>query len=246
MTLDIGYAAAFVAGLLSFLSPCVLPLVPPYLAYLAGIGVADLRGAGEVDQGLRGRIQRQALAFVAGFSTVFVLLGAGATLAGQWLSRHLETLSLAAGLVLVVMGLNFLGLFRLAFLAREARISLAQKPHGPAGAYLVGLAFAFGWTPCVGPVLAAILMVAAAEASAWKGAALLLSYSLGIGLPFLVAAWAAKPFLAWLGRFKSRLGMVEKISGGFLVLTGLLILTGSMSAVANWLLINIPVLGRIG
>jgi cytochrome c-type biogenesis protein len=177
---------------------------------------------------------------------VFVLLGAGATLAGQWFSRHLETLGLAAGLALIVMGLNFLGLFRLDFLKREARISTEAKPHSPAGAYAMGLAFAFGWTPCVGPVLAAILMVAGTEESAFKGAALLLVYSLGIGLPFLAAAWAARPFLAWLGRFKSRLGMVEKISGGFLVLTGLFILTGSMSAIANWLLINIPVLGRIG
>jgi cytochrome c-type biogenesis protein len=247
MPFDIGYAGAFLAGLVSFVSPCVLPLVPPYLAYLAGVSTSAVSASGPVvDAGVRRRIVIQALAFVLGFSTVFVLLGASATLIGQVLLRHIGWLSIAAGVVIIVMGLHFLGVFRIGLLYREARIEVERKPAGPLGAYAMGLAFAFGWTPCVGPVLAAILMVAGSEESAMRGASLLLAYSLGIGLPFLVAAALAGPFIGLMNRLKAHLGLVEKGMGVMLVATGLLFVTGSMPAIANWLLETFPLLGRIG
>jgi cytochrome c-type biogenesis protein len=247
MTFDIGYAGAFVAGLLSFVSPCVLPLVPPYLAYLAGVSSSAITipEAG-VDPATRRRIVTQAFAFVLGFSTVFVLLGASATFIGQALLRHIGWLSIAAGIAIILMGLHFLGLFRIGLFYREARLKVERRPAGPLGAYAMGLAFAFGWTPCVGPVLAAILMVAGSEDTALRGASLLLAYSLGIGLPFLAAASLAGPFIALMGRLKAHLGAVEKAMGAMLVATGLLFITGTMPVLANWLLETFPVLGRIG
>jgi len=252
MSFDIGYLGAFLAGLLSFASPCVLPLVPPYLCYLAGVGMQELAGehagsdASGLDRVARWRIIRQALAFVLGFSTVFVLLGATATLIGQALTRYLDWLSILAGVMIIGMGLHFLGVFRIALLYREARVSVERKPAGPFGAYLMGLAFAFGWTPCVGPVLAAILMVAGTGETAMRGAALLAVYSAGIGIPFLAAAALAGPFLGLMARMKRHLDLVEKLMGALLVGTGILFLTGSMPQIANWLLSTFPILGQIG
>jgi cytochrome c-type biogenesis protein len=248
MSFDAGFLGALLAGLLSFASPCVLPLVPPYLCYLAGVGMAELSGSDTrvEPRATRLRIFRQALFFVLGFSTVFVLLGATATLIGQTLTRYLDWLSIGAGVLIIGMGLHFLGVFRIALLYREARVSVERQPAGPFGAYLMGLAFAFGWTPCVGPVLAAILMVAGTGDTALRGAGLLAAYSAGIGIPFLAAAALAGPFLALMGRMKRHLGMIEKIMGGLLVLTGLLFLTGRMPEIANWLLTTFPVLGQIG
>lgn len=246
MAFDIGYLGALVAGLLSFASPCVLPLVPPYLAYLAGVGMGEIRGEGAVSAPVRQRILVRSAFFIAGFSTVFVLLGATASLLGQALSRYLEWFSLAAGAMIILMGLHFLGVFRLALLYREARVSIEEKPAGNAGAYLIGLAFAFGWTPCVGPVLAAILMVAASEDTATRGASLLAVYSIGIGLPFLGAAALAGPFLGAMNRLRTHLGTIEKAMGVLLVATGILFLTGSMPKIANWLLETFPILSKIG
>lgn len=246
MSFDIGLPGAFGAGIISFLSPCILPLVPPYLAYLAGIGMGELSSAGSGDAILRRRILTRALAFVLGFATVFVALGASASVIGQALNRYFEWLAILAGILIITMGLHFLGVFRIALLYREARVTIDRKPAGPYGAYLMGLAFAFGWTPCVGPVLAAILMIAGAEDSALRGALLLLSYALGIGIPFLAAAFLAAPFLRLMGRLKAHLGLLEKIMGALLVLTGLLFLTGSMPKIGNWLLSTFPILGRIG
>ncbi len=248
MSFDIGYLGAFLAGLLSFASPCVLPLVPPYLCYLAGVGMGELSAAGNtgIDVLARRRIIRQALFFVLGFSTVFVLLGATATLIGQALTRYLDWLSVFAGLMIIGMGLHFLGIFRIGLLYREARVSVERKPAGALGAYLMGLAFAFGWTPCVGPVLAAILMVAGTGETALRGASLLAAYSAGIGIPFLAAAILAGPFLKLMGRLKQHLDLVEKLMGALLVVTGILFLTGSMPQIANWLLSTFPVLGQIG
>jgi len=194
---------------------------------------------------------------VLGFSTVFILLGASASFLGQALREalawsvpigpfRLEVLPSLAGLVIIVMGLHFLGLLRIGLLYREARVQVARRPAGPFGAYLVGLAFAFGWTPCVGPVLAAILFVAGSEDTVSRGATLLGAYSLGIGLPFLVAAAFAGPFLRWAGGFRRHLGQVEKVMGGLLVATGLLFVTGQMSTLSYWLLEAFPVLGEIG
>ncbi len=243
MGFDVSVFGAFVAGLLSFLSPCVLPLVPPYLCFLAGVSFDEYSAD---DQALTGSVFRTALAFVLGFTTVFVLLGATASLIGQALTRHLETLSIIAGAVIVIMGLHFLGVLRLSWLMATKRADIEKKPPGIIGGYIVGLAFAFGWTPCVGPVLAAILFMAGSKDMAWQGAGLLFVYSLGIGLPFLAAALFAKPFLAMMSRAKRHMQTVERVMGGLLVVTGVLFMTGQMSNMAYWMLEAFPVLGNIG
>lgn len=242
---DITIWGAFVAGLVSFVSPCVLPIVPPYLAFLTGLTMDELTSE-DRDGAAARRVALSALAFVLGFSTVFVLLGASASVLGGLLTRYLDTLSIVAGIVILLFGLHFLGVFRVGLLYREARVQVRRKPPGLVGSYVVGLAFAFGWTPCVGPVLAAILFVAGAEQTAARGALLLFAYSLGIGLPFLLAAVFAGPFMGFMRRFRSRMGAVEKAMGGALVVTGVLFITGQMSAMAYWLLEAFPALGRVG
>ena len=242
---DIGFGAAFLAGLLSFVSPCVLPIVPPYLAYLAGVSFSDLQNA-EVERERARRIILSAVAFVAGFSTVFVALGATASFIGQTIAQYFGILSIIAGVIIIIMGLHFLGLFRIAFLYREARVDVRNKPAGFVGAYVMGLAFAFGWTPCVGPVLAAILFIAGAEDTALRGAGLLAVYSFGIGLPFIIAAVFASRFISWANRFKRHMATVEKAMGALLVITGLLFVTGQMSRIAQWLLDTFPAFSTIG
>jgi cytochrome c-type biogenesis protein len=242
---DIGYGAAFLAGLLSFVSPCVLPIVPPYLAYLAGISFAELSNA-EIEKERSRRVILAATAFVAGFTTVFVMLGATASVIGQTVAQYFDTLSVIAGAIILIMGLHFLGLFRIGFLYREARIGVAKKPAGVVGAYVMGLAFAFGWTPCVGPVLAAILFIAGAEDTALRGAGLLAVYSLGIGLPFLGAAVFASRFIGWSQRFKKHMPAIEKAMGALLVVTGVLFMTGQMSRIAQWMLDTFPAFATIG
>jgi cytochrome c-type biogenesis protein len=244
MSLDVSAGGAFAAGLLSFASPCVLPLVPPYLAYIGGVSIAELRA--ERGAAARRRVLLAALFFIAGFSTVFVALGATASFIGQAVGAYLGYLGYAAGILIVVMGLHFLGVFRIAVLDRTARVDVARKPAGLVGAYAIGLAFGFGWSPCVGPVLTAILLMAGAADSAGEGALLLLIYSLGIGVPFLIAAGFADGFLRWSARFRLRLGLVEKVTGAFLVAAGVLIFTGQMPTIAFWLLETVPGLGTFG
>jgi cytochrome c-type biogenesis protein len=244
MSLDVTAGGAFVAGLLSFVSPCVLPLVPPYLAYMGGVSIEELNESGR--SRLRLAVMLAALCFVAGFSTVFVILGATASWIGQAVSAHLGLLGYAAGFFICLMGLHFLHLFRIPLFDRTVRIGLADKPAGLIGAFVIGLAFGFGWSPCVGPVLAAILLMAGAQDSAAEGARLLFIYSLGIGVPFLVAAAFASSFMRWSARFRSRLGVIEKAMGGLLIVTGILIFTGQMSEIANWLIDVFPALGKIG
>ena len=244
MSLDVSAGGAFVAGLLSFASPCVLPLVPPYLAYMGGVSVGALRDEGEAR--LRGRVLLAALCFVAGFSTVFVALGATASWIGQAVTAQLGVLGYIAGALITLMGLHFLHVIRIPLLDRTARVDVAAKPAGLFGAYVIGLAFGFGWSPCVGPVLAAILLMAGAQDSAGEGARLLFIYSLGIGVPFLVAAAFASAFMRWSQRFRARLGLVEKAMGVLLVVAGVLIFTGQMPTVANWLIETFPSLGKIG
>lgn len=243
--LDVSFGGAFIAGLLSFLAPCVLPIVPPYLAWLTGLSFDQLSAAQQLPAQRR-RIILSALFFVFGFATVFVALGATATVIGQALARYFDILSIVAGLVIIVMGLHFLGLLRFAALYREARITPASKPAGLVGAYVMGLAFAFGWTPCVGPVLAAILFVAGAEESALHGAALLATYALGLGLPFLLAAAFIGRFITWAGRFRRHLKTVEQVMGALLVVTGVLFATGQMANISYWLLEAVPAFQRLG
>jgi cytochrome c-type biogenesis protein len=239
---DVSYPAAAFYGLLSFLSPCVLPLVPPYLTYIAGATAEDLAATGTTH---RRRNLATALAFVLGFTVVFVLLGASATYAGQLLRAWSRELAILAGLAIMAMGLNFLGVFRIGLFYREARFTARTQP-GLAGAFVMGLAFAFGWTPCIGPVLGAILGMASASDSIVRGASLLAVYSLGLGVPFLLAAAAMGPFLRFLSRFKRHLGTVEKVMGMLLVLTGIAFLTGGIERAAYWILEMFPALGRLG
>jgi len=244
MAADVSIFAALFAGLISFLSPCVLPLVPPYIAYLAGASLERLAEA-EPEPRLRRDTIVAALLFVFGFSTVFVALGAGASAIGGLMRFYSHELAIIAGIAIIVMGLHFLGLTPIAFLNRQARLDM-QRPVGLWGAYLMGLAFALGWTPCIGPILATILAVAASESTVVKGAGLLAIYSLGLGVPFIVAAFAVEPFAAFLARFRSHLVHVERAMGGLLVLTGIAFLAGFFTQLNNWLLEAFPGLQSIG
>jgi cytochrome c-type biogenesis protein len=257
MASDVTIAAALAAGTLSFLSPCVLPLVPPYLVYLAGASLERLADA-EPEPAVKRDTFIAAALFVLGFSTVFVSLGAAASSVGialirlrAWLAsglpipNSLDPLMFIAGIAIIVMGLHFLGITRIGLLMREKRAEMA-KPVGLWGAYIMGLAFAFGWTPCIGPIISAILAVAASEATVAKGAGLLAVYSLGLGIPFLVAALAVEPFAAFLVRFRTHLPLVEKAMGGLLVLTGVAFMTNFVTNASSWLMEAFPALSGIG
>jgi cytochrome c-type biogenesis protein len=244
MTPDVSLLAALVAGLVSFLSPCVLPLVPPYLVYLAGASL-ERHADAETQSGVRREAVLAAFLFVCGFSTVFVALGASASVIGAVIRGYSVELSIVAGLAIIVMGLHFLGVFRIRLLLREKRMEMV-RPVGLWGAYAMGLAFAFGWTPCIGPILAAILAVAASEQTWARGAGLLAVYSVGLGIPFMLAAFAVEPFAAFLARFRRHLLQVERVMGGLLVLTGVAFLTGFVTQASFWLLEAFPVLGTIG
>jgi cytochrome c-type biogenesis protein len=246
MVSDVTLAAALAAGALSFLSPCVLPLVPPYLVYLAGTSLERLEDAEPQTLVRRDTVLAAAL-FVGGFSTVFILLGAGASVIGGLLRAYSYWLTWAAGLVIILMGLHFLGLTPIAWLTREKRATM-PKPVGLWGAYVMGLAFAFGWTPCIGPILATILAMAMSEGTPARGASLLAIYSLGLGVPFILAALAVEPFAAFLKRFRKHLARVEKAMGVLLVLAGIAFLpvTGFITQASYWLLEAFPALGKIG
>jgi cytochrome c-type biogenesis protein len=221
----------------------VLPLVPPYLTFIAGAGLEELVEGGER------RAERDtliaAVLFVLGFSTVFVVLGATASAVGQTVRQHLPLLSALAGVAIMAMGLHFLGVFRFHVLYREKRVSV-EKPIGLWGAYVMGLAFAFGWTPCIGPILAAILSMAAAEATVTKGAGLLAVYSAGLGIPFLAAALMVEQFSSLFSRMKRHLANVERAMGVLMILTGIGFLTGAVSSVSIWLLETFPGLQNFG
>jgi len=239
---DVSIPAALIAGIVSFLSPCVLPLVPPYLIYLTGATIEHV-ATGEQAAASKRAVMLSALMFVLGFSTVFIALGA--SVIGGLIRAWSAQLSIAAGIVIIIMGLHFLGLTRIAFLMREGRLPI-PKPVGLGGAYVMGLAFAFGWTPCIGPILAAILSVAAAEATVTKGAGLLAVYSAGLGIPFLLAAFMIEQFSTLLARLKRHLASVERAMGVLMVLTGVVFLTGSMSNISIWLLETFPALQNFG
>ena len=231
---------AALAGLLSFLSPCVLPIVPPYLAYMGGVTVGELR------DGERGRAVLAAAFFVLGLSTVFLLLGLAASALGRAVLQWQGWFTTGAGLVVMVFGAHFLGVVRIPFMTREARLDAGDRGGSAFGAYVLGLAFAFGWTPCLGPILGTILSLAATEASLSRGTALLAAYALGLGVPFLLVA-AFLPSLggvmAWM---RARMGRIERASGLLLWTVGLLMLTGQFTAFSFWLLERFPALARVG
>ena len=241
---DVSIPAALIAGIGSFLSPCVLPVVPPYLVYLTGATIEHVANDETVSSSRRA-VMTSAVMFVLGFSTVFVALGASASLIGSLIRAWSAELSIIAGIVIIVMGLHFLGLTRIGLLMREGRLPI-PKPVGLWGAYVMGLAFAFGWTPCIGPILAAILSVAAAEATVVKGAALLAIYSAGLGIPFLIAALMVEQFSSLFARMKGHLVRIEHAMGVLLVVTGIGFLTGSVAAVSVWLLETFPSLQNFG
>lgn len=236
--LDISWGGAALAGLLSFLSPCILPMVPFYLSYMAGLSVRELREGDQVAAGARGRLVLRALAFALGVTTIFLLLGLGATALGKAFAQWKETLSWVAAGVLILFGLHFLGVLKIGLFYREARVQAETKPSSLAGAYVMGLAFGFGWTPCVGPALAAILMVASGMGELWRGGLLLVIYGLSMTLPFVVAAMFAGPFLGWVARHRALMGHVEKAMGVMLIVFGILIATNSVNLIADWMIRN--------
>ncbi len=248
MAIDIGYLSAAGAGALSFLSPCVLPLVPPYLCYMAGVSVEEFRNPDGTATATANRtaLLSASLAFVLGFSTVFVALGAGASSIGQLLRVWQQPLAMAAGLAIILMGLNFLGVVRIPFLSREARFQAGGQPASMTAAYVMGLAFAFGWTPCIGPVLGPILTLAGGRDTVADGAVLLAAYSAGLGIPFIVAALFSGAFMRFASRFRAHLGRVEKVMGALLVIAGVLFLTGGIQKASYWLLETFPALGTLG
>jgi cytochrome c-type biogenesis protein len=244
MIQNVSIPAALIAGLVSFLSPCVLPLVPPYLVYLTGATIEHLEND-KAAAASRRAVMMSAVLFVLGFSTVFVALGASASLIGSLIRAWSAELSILAGIVIIAMGLHFLGLTRIGLLMREGRLPI-PRPVGLWGAYVMGLAFAFGWTPCIGPILAAILSIAAAEATVTKGAGLLAIYSAGLGIPFLIAAFMVEQFSALFARMKGQLINVERAMGVLMIVTGIGFLTGAVSNVSIWLLEAFPSLQNIG
>jgi cytochrome c-type biogenesis protein len=244
MTEQFALPLVLFAGLLSFLSPCVLPLVPPYLCFVAGTTLEELT-EGERPGAARRQVFVASCFFVLGFATIFVLLGATASTIGRLVARELPLLAQIAGIVIIAMGLHFLGLFRIPLLYNEKRLQ-AGRPASLAGAYVLGLAFALGWTPCIGPVLATVLSVAASEATVAKGAGLLALYAAGLGIPFLLAALFMPTFLGFLARSRPHMRRIEQAMGALLVLTGIGFLFGWLQSVSFWLLEQFPGLATLG
>ncbi|MDH2325451.1 cytochrome c biogenesis protein CcdA [Cereibacter sp. SYSU M97828] len=242
--LDAGLVSAMMialaAGVLSFLSPCVLPIVPPYLAYMGGISMKDMQGSA------RRRILLPALFFVLGLSTVFLFLGFAASAMGTMLLQYQGVMTKVSGAVVLIFGLHFIGLFRIGILDREARMDAGDKGGSAFGAYVLGLAFAFGWTPCIGPQLGAILSLAASEASLARGTTLLGVYAIGLGLPFLLAALFINRAIGVMNRLKPWMRVIERAMGALLILVGLALITGAFTAFSFFLLENVPFLGTLG
>ncbi|MEM9524290.1 MAG: cytochrome c biogenesis protein CcdA [Pseudomonadota bacterium] len=237
-----GLLVALAAGLLSFLSPCVLPIVPPYLAYMGGITMGELIEA----RVARRRAIIAAGCFVLGLSTIFLLLGFTASFLGQFFLRNQQLFAQISGLVIIILGLHFVGLFRIPILDREARLEVGDQGGSAFGAYVLGLAFAFGWTPCIGPQLGAILSLAASETSMARGTALLGVYAAGLGVPFLLAAVFVQGAVRVMKRLKRHMGLIEKIMGGLLIAVGLMLVTGAFADLSFWLLEVFPVLAMLG
>ena len=244
---DVTFFGALTAGLLSFLSPCILPIVPFYLSYLAGVGMNQIAADAEISASVRWRAFIAACFFALGVITVFVGLGATASVFGQMVRDYFDVLRWVAAAIIIVMGLHFLGVIRIGILYRQFRADAGETSNvSLVGAFVIGLAFAFGWTPCVGPVLAAILFMAGGQETAGQGAALLFTYGAGMTLPFILAALFIAPFMRFMARFRKHLGTVEKMMGVLLIVFGVLIATDTINYIAFWLLETFPVFMRIG
>ncbi|KII18317.1 cytochrome c biogenesis CcdA family protein [Phaeobacter sp. S60] len=244
--LEISLFGAVIAGLLSFFTPCVLPMVPFYLSYMGGLSMAELRSEGDIAPGAQRRLVLASICFAAGVTTVFVLMGMGATALGQLFGQYLDILAYGAAALLLVFGLHFLGVVRIPLLYREARVESSASPATYTGAYLVGLAFGFGWTPCVGPALASILMIASGMGDIWRGGLLLLVYGAAMTAPFVIAALFARPFLGFVARHRAAFAWVEKGMGGMLIVFAVLIATGSVRYIAEAMIRWFPAFTNIG
>jgi cytochrome c-type biogenesis protein len=241
---DVTFAGAALAGLLSFLSPCILPIVPFYLSYMAGVSMNQITADGQLTPAVRRKAVLSAMFFSAGVITIFMGLGATASMFGQLVREWFDVLRWLAAALIFVMGLHFLGVVRIGFLYRQFRADPGSTSNMTyAGAFLIGMAFAFGWTPCVGPVLAAILFTAAGTESATRGALLLLVYGIGMTAPFVVAALFVGPFMRWMQGFRRHLPKVEKAMGGLLVVFAVLIATNTINYIANWMVMFWPQIG---
>lgn len=225
---SISILIAVTAGLLSFLSPCVLPLVPSYLSFVTGMTLDEMQEGAD-----RRLILVHSALFVAGFSTVFILLGASASFVGVFLNVYQDWLARIGGVVILILGFHLTGIFRIPFLMRERRVQLADKPAGHVGTFAVGAAFGAGWTPCIGPVLGAIMTLAATSETIWQGMGLLAAYSVGLAIPFMVAALALDKFLKTFKRFRRFIPILEKASGALLIVLGLLLVTGMFTVLST-------------
>lgn len=236
---ELTLAAVFLAGVISFLSPCVLPLVPAYLTYMTGASLEELS-----DEQRSARLSRflliQSIAFVVGIALIFVLLGAAATQITKLLREYVPIMSIVAGIAIIAMGLHFLGVWRWSLLYRQARIEGPKATTGPGGALAMGLAFGFAWTPCIGPILGTVLAVAARHETAGQGAGMLLVYALGMGVPFILSALAVGPFTRFLAKFRQHMATMERATGALLVATGAAFLLGWHTILANWMLERFP------
>ncbi|MCF6304961.1 MAG: cytochrome c biogenesis protein CcdA [Rhodobacteraceae bacterium] len=231
---------ALIAGIVSFLSPCVLPIVPPYLAYMAGTSIED------IEAGKNRKVIIAALFFVMGLSTVFMLMGIAASALGRTILQYQSTMTIAGGIIVMIFGLHFLNIVRIPFLYRDMRMDAGDRGGSILGAYILGVAFAFGWAPCIGPILGTILFLVVEEGSVSKGIIMMSVYAIGLGLPFLLAAVFIGKSIAMMNRFKKHLGKVERISGLLMWTIGLMMVTGSFSELAFWLQERFPGLAAIG
>jgi len=237
------FLAAFAAGVLSFISPCVLPLIPGYLSYISGLTLDEMQGTGDGAMSLgaaRRRVLVASIFFILGFSFVFICFGAAASVVGQYMLERQRLLAKIAAIIIIVFGLHTMGVLRIGWLYSEKRVQVEKKPTSLFGAFFVGLAFAFGWTPCIGPILAGILAIAGTQQTVGQGVQLLAVYSAGLGLPFLVTAFAINQFFTVFKRIRKHYHLIEIISGLLLVLIGLLIFTNRFTLIAKWLTPYLP------
>lgn len=240
------FVGAALAGLVAFFTPCILPMVPFYLSYMAGVSMSELTGEGKIAPGAQRRLVLSAALFALGVTTIFGLMGLGVTAAGQAFAQWKEVLTYVAAAVIFVFALHFLHVIKIPFLMREARVQSKLDPSTVLGAYVMGLAFGFGWTACVGPVLTTILMMAAMQDSLTQGTGLLITFGLGMTLPFVVAAVFAKPFLAFMAKHRRHMGKVEVVMGVMLLIFAILIATGNMNTISNWMIETFPVFSKMG
>jgi cytochrome c-type biogenesis protein len=242
---SVGLYAAFSAGLVSFVSPCVLPIVPGYLSFMSGINLAHLK-ENETPPGLTRRVGLTSALFVLGFSTVFVALGAAATLVGDALRQYKREFGMVGGVVIILLGLHTAGLLPIKWLLYEKRAEVRGRPLGLLGAYVVGLAFAFGWTPCIGPILASVLFLASQQDTVGRGVLLLVAYSAGLGIPFVVSGFAINGFFAAFARFRRHMRTVEYVAGALLVAVGILLVTDRLTILSRYFSKLFPSLSKIG